>query len=117
MVPKQVTFYKVQVRAGDNVWTLERRFSEFDTMHKDLAKMVASVPEMPPKTYFKLTSHEGLMKRKQDLDMYLKNIISRPELLNHSAVRSFLEVKAAHNRSSTPTTLKPSLLRRKRWRS
>jgi len=62
-------------------------------MYQELQKMLSNVPPLPPKTYFKLTSHEGLVKRKQDLDFFIKALIQRSEILNNSALRSFLEVR------------------------
>ncbi len=115
--PTLVTFYKVQVTTNKETWTLERRFSQFDTMYHELAKMLADVPALPPKTYFKLTSHEGLVKRRQDLDLFVKALVQRPEILNHSAFRNFLEVQIRHYLllgSSTSTILTLFLHRRRR---
>ena len=83
----------MQVITSKDSWVLEKRFSQFDTMHQEISKMVTGVPELPPKTYFKLTSHEGLVKRRQDLDMFMKALVQRPEILNHSTFRNFLEVR------------------------
>lgn len=91
--PKLVTFYKLQVVTSKDSWTIERRFSQFDNMYKELLKMLTNVPQLPDKTYFKLTSHEGLVKRKQDLDFFIKSLIKRSEILNNSALRNFLEVR------------------------
>lgn len=90
--PKMVTFYTLLVTTSKGSWSLDRRFSQFDSMYQELSKMISNVPPLPPKTYFKLTSHEGLVKRKQDLDIFMKALVQRPEILNHSSLRSFLEV-------------------------
>lgn len=87
-----MTFYKLLVQTNKESWTLEKRFSQFDSMYQEIAKMISDAPPLPPKTYFKLTSHEGLVKRKQDLDIFVKALVARPEILNHSAFRNFLEV-------------------------
>lgn len=94
--PKLVTFYKLQVVTNKDSWTVEKRFSQFDAMYQELLKMLTDVPPLPQKTYFKLTSHEGLVKRKQDLDFFVKALIQRPEILNNAALRSFLEVRRPH---------------------
>ena len=93
MVPKAVTFYKVQVKCDQTEWTIEKRYSEFDTLFNDLKKMFAVVPPMPPKTVFKVKSPEGILKRRQGLDSFLRGAAARPEMLNSVPMINFLEVR------------------------
>lgn len=67
-------FYLIEIiKRGNEKWTLEKRFSEFDHMNKNLLKLFPKdLPPMPPKTVFKLVKLEDLEQRRQDLDKYLK---------------------------------------------
>lgn len=90
---KAVTFYKIQVRCDDKAWDVEHRYSEFDDLLTALKKVFADLPRLPPKTAFKLKSPEGILKRRQGLDAFLKALAVRQEILNHALLISFLQVR------------------------
>ena len=92
-IPEAVTFYLISVKLDDNEWILEKRYSQFDSINNELIKLFGSrIPLFPPKTFFKLNTIEGIENRRKDLDLYLKAIVSIPEVLNSIPVRDFLEV-------------------------
>ena len=90
-IPDLVTFYKLQVKTKDATWFVEKRFSQFDILLKDLKKQFSTLPELPPKPFFKLNA-EALEKRKRDLTDLLKNLTQRQEILSNPIMRSFLEI-------------------------
>lgn len=47
-------------------WQIEKRFSDFETLHLDLSKTTFELPYLPAKSLFKLQSQD-LQKRKNDL--------------------------------------------------
>ena len=46
---------------------IEKRYSEFFTLHEKLKKLFPSLPKIPGKTIKKLKSDEGINKRKEVL--------------------------------------------------
>lgn len=100
-------FYVITiVKRGNEKWTLEKRFSEFDQMHKNLTKLFPkNLPVLPPKTVFKLNKSEDIEQRRQELDTYLKvfkinvlfiihfqNLVVRQDIFNSEPMRKFLNV-------------------------
>ena len=71
-VPKQVTFFKIVVVNGSEKWEMEKRFSQFDTLFKELKRQVLEMPNLPAKTWTKISDAEALNKRKDELDLFLK---------------------------------------------
>lgn len=71
---KAVIFFVIEIiKRGNEKWTLEKRFSEFDLMHKNLLKLFPKdLPLLPSKSVFKLVKPEDIEQRRQDLDYYLK---------------------------------------------
>lgn len=55
-------------------YKLEKRFSEFDNLHKNLSKLFNNLPKLPSKTLLKLSKNEDLDKRREGLDQYIKVI-------------------------------------------
>lgn len=53
-------------------YKLEKRFSEFDNLHKNLSKLFNNLPKLPSKTLLKLSKNEDLDKRREGLDQYIK---------------------------------------------
>ena len=56
-------------------YKLEKRFSEFDNLHKNLSKLFNNLPKLPGKTLLKLSKGDDLEKRREGLDQYLKVFI------------------------------------------
>ena len=47
-------FYIVDLTYYENKWTLEKRFSEFDSLVKTLKSSYANIPALPGKSLFKM---------------------------------------------------------------
>jgi hypothetical protein len=91
---KTVTFYVLQVinNLSKQEWSIEKRFSEFDDLHKQISRLVPNCPQLPGKTMFKVTSYEAINKRKNQLDQFIKECVIRKDILNCEAFRTFIEI-------------------------
>ena len=75
---KVVTFYTVNVydNYSRKKWTLSKRYSEFESLHKNLSKLISNVPTIPGKTLFKMKSSDALTKRKNHLESFLYQCVN-----------------------------------------
>lgn len=83
---------------GTVTWTIARRYSDFDDLHIKLKEKFGSLGRLhlPKKKSFRSTDRNFLERRKQDLDIYLQELLS-PELLDANIgmfeiVSNFLEI-------------------------
>ena len=55
---KTATFYLVELisHITQHTWTIEKRYSEFKTIHDKLHKLFPRLPSIPGKTFTKVTS-------------------------------------------------------------
>ena len=91
---KIITFYKIQIY--DNLtkesWTLDKRYSEIDLLHKTISKLYPNIPPMPGKTLFKIKNKEQLDKRKSQLETFLRECINRKDIESNESFKAFLEI-------------------------
>ena len=69
------------------VWTVDRRYSEFNNLNKDLGRQFGSVRALtfPPKTWFSRLATKTVEHRRTELNRYLSDVIQlqlRPRELN-----------------------------------
>ena len=93
---KTATFYQVEVKSHitKNTWVIDKRYSEFYSIHEKLKKLFPRLPTIPGKTFGKLKSEEGLTKRKELLEAFLRECIKRRDILQNSEFQQFLELEA-----------------------
>ncbi|KAL4461449.1 hypothetical protein ABPG74_016073 [Tetrahymena malaccensis] len=86
-------YYTLEMELKDRrvKWRIEKRFSDFETLHLDLSKTTIELPYLPPKSLFKL-QQQDLQKRKSDLQKYLKSLVVRPDILQNEIFQEFLEL-------------------------
>ena len=91
---KTVTFYLINVydNFSKQKWTIEKRYSEFEKLHKNLSSIISSIPEIPGKTIFKIKSYDQLTKRKIQLDSFLKECNNRKDIISNDYYKQFLEL-------------------------
>ena len=91
---KIITFYKIQIydNLSKETWTLDKRYSEIDLLHKTLSKLYPNIPPMPGKTLFKIKSKDQLDKRKNLLEIFLKECINRKDIESNESFKYFLEI-------------------------
>ena len=91
---KIITFYKIQMY--DNIskesWILDKRYSEIDQLHKTISKLYPNIPPMPGKTLFRIKNKDQLDKRKNLLEIFLKECINRKDIESNEAFKAFLEI-------------------------
>ncbi|KAJ8282536.1 hypothetical protein COCON_G00050550 [Conger conger] len=108
--------YTIELRHGDFIWKIKRRFKHFQALHQELLKFKAllKIP-LPTRTHtvqrrsFKshkqgghiptlprrpdaLVKEDQLTSRKKQLEDYLKNVLKRTMYRSHPATLEFLEV-------------------------
>ena len=92
------TVYVLQVTCNARRWSVERRYSEFDMLDRELQRVWAADPavslgELPSKVWVGKLTKETQARRKDELEQYLNNLLSNPRLVQESAeLRAFLEV-------------------------
>eukprot|EP01016_Furgasonia_blochmanni_P039362 TRINITY_DN4880_c0_g1_i2.p1 TRINITY_DN4880_c0_g1~~TRINITY_DN4880_c0_g1_i2.p1 ORF type:complete len:567 (+),score=161.86 TRINITY_DN4880_c0_g1_i2:131-1831(+) len=74
-------------------WTMEKRFSEFEEMHKLLAKRIANIAYLPAKSLLPL-GYVEVQKRKKDLETYLNATCNREDCLNVDEFREFIDLES-----------------------
>ena len=91
---KIITFYKIQIydNLSKESWTLDKRYSEIDFLHKTISKLYPNIPPMPGKTLFKIKNKDQLDKRKNLLEIFLRECINRKDIESNEAFKTFLEI-------------------------
>ena len=91
---KTVTYYTIEITSHitKNVWKLEKRYSEFKSLHDTLNKIYPNLPPIPKTTFFKVKSSDALTKRKELLAKFLRNCIQRRDILLNDTFRQFLDL-------------------------
>ena len=91
---KTATFYLVELisHITQKSWTIEKRYSEFSTIHSKLSKIFPRLPSIPGKTLTKVTSEQALNKRKELLQLFLRDCVQRRDILQNEDFQKFLEL-------------------------
>eukprot|EP00911_Craspedida_sp_UC1_P001424 UC1_evm1s1073 len=78
---KPYTSYEIKIRLNGDNWRVFRRFSEFERFHKLMKSRIPSVANYIPfpkkKMFQKSTDPDVVRQRRQDLEIYLINVISK----------------------------------------
>ena len=92
---KMVTFFTINVydNFSRKKWSLLKRYSEFESLHKNLSQLIPNVPTIPGKSLFKLTSKEALEKRKNHLESFLHECVNRKDIMASEYLKVFLELE------------------------
>ena len=92
---KVVTFFTINVydNFSRKKWTLSKRYSEFEALHKNLTKLIPNVPTIPGKSFFKIKSSDALTKRKNHLELFLHQCINRKDIMASDYIKDFLELE------------------------
>ncbi|MCJ1447523.1 MAG: hypothetical protein MMC23_008034 [Stictis urceolatum] len=99
--PKPHTVYHITLRLPLRTFTLQKRYSDFTSLHTLLTTQSGSSPPttLPPKNYFSSTLHNPALteKRRAGLETYLRTISSHADFRwrETSAWRSFLNLPSS----------------------
>lgn len=91
-VDRNVIYYIIQVQKSSDTWNLEKRFSEFSDLHKNLSKLFKTLPSFPSKTITKQTDMHFLHTRQIALEAYLKACIEKLEIFSSEPLKKFLQL-------------------------
>lgn len=105
--PKPHTLYSIAIRQPLRSYTLQKRYTDFLTLHDALATQANLPPpaELPPKTWLKSTTTNAALAedRRRSLEHYLCviNETEDPRWRNTGAWRTFLNLPAKSNKGTT----------------
>ncbi|KAI4247346.1 MAG: hypothetical protein L6R42_009654 [Xanthoria sp. 1 TBL-2021] len=100
---KPYTIYNITLRLPLRTFTLQKRYSDFITLHNALTSQVGAPPpaSLPPKSYFSSTTSSPTLaeSRRIGLQTYLQTLNTDPDdrWRNTSAWRSFLNLPSNSN--------------------
>ena len=89
-----VIFYRVKVtdHFNNNSWVVEKRYNEFLNLQKKLIVNFPDVPQIPGKTFFRLSDFASIKKRKDGLQYFLKTCVNRKDIFASEDFKNFLEL-------------------------
>ena len=92
---KTATFYIIEIKSHitQTTWQIEKRYSEFYSIHEKLNKLFPRLPSIPGKTFSRLTSESGLNKRKELLQAFLRECVKRRDILQNTDFQKFLDLE------------------------
>ena len=93
-----VVFYKVVCGFSKNNkrWFLEKRYSEFDTLDKQIRDIYPNIIKLPGKTLFKVSDQKSIEDRRLVLNNYMKALINRRDMRTCEHFRKFLNFEKHH---------------------
>lgn len=69
-----VTLYNIHVRVGEVCYQVQKRFSQFQTMHHQLVEEGVDRDLLPPKKLLGSKDPAFIMKRRRELEIYLQSV-------------------------------------------
>eukprot|EP00287_Rhodomonas_sp_CCMP768_P005406 CAMPEP_0196723858 /NCGR_PEP_ID=MMETSP1091-20130531/5919_1 /TAXON_ID=302021 /ORGANISM="Rhodomonas sp., Strain CCMP768" /LENGTH=150 /DNA_ID=CAMNT_0042065895 /DNA_START=210 /DNA_END=662 /DNA_ORIENTATION=- len=88
--------YSFCIGDGTHKWTIQKRYSEFDALDRELQnkfpKKMLKIDRLPPKAIFGSMSPSRISNRQKSLDSYLKALLKETELVASPELHEFLEV-------------------------
>lgn len=90
----KVTYYSISLyhSTTKSNWSVDRRFSEFDSLYNSLNTQFDQVPALPGKGFWKKLSSTFLQDRIQHLAEFIVEIVNRQDFLQTVEVQLFLEI-------------------------
>jgi len=86
---ERFTAYRIDVQDGTDSWTLEKRYSEFSKLHKQLAEFTKELPPFPPKVLIGKFEEKTVEERRQKLDTYVQGLLKNDKTVQSPDVRCF----------------------------
>lgn len=91
---KSKVFFELTVEFIYNKWTLRKRYSDFEDLHKSLKVTYTHLPALPGKSLFALKKDADIDKRRLGLDVYIKELVKKNDLYSDPNFAKFLEVSS-----------------------
>jgi len=92
---KTVVYYVLQFynSYNKNTWVVEKRYSDFDALYNKINKLFPKFPSLPGKSFLGLSlGLEDLNKRKNQLEIFLKECLARKDITHCEEFRNFIEL-------------------------
>ncbi|KAH7301359.1 hypothetical protein KP509_23G021800 [Ceratopteris richardii] len=108
-VSETFAVYSIAVIDTDgNIWFVERRFRNFEKLHRKLRDLPHYNLQLPPKRFFSSSLDETFVRERCILlDKYLKDLLSIPSIAELHEVRDFLSIDSKNYRySKSPSVMK-----------
>lgn len=90
------TMYTYCLSDGENRWEIQKRFSDFDALDRELQnnypKRMLKVDKIPRKSKFNSMTPRHIEAREKGFDTYLKQLLRDGELLASPELTEFLEI-------------------------
>lgn len=92
---KTVTFYVINCTNiySNQKWSMEKEFDDFTQLEKNLLRLIPNTPCIEGKSIFKVTSYDGLTKRRFYLEQFLKECCTRKDILSNEYFKEFLDLE------------------------
>lgn len=87
---KEVVVYKIRATDATREWTVSRRYSNFEQLHRQLRDVPAYRLKLPPKRLFPNPTPDFVEERRQQLDSYLQQLLQEHLLQGTVEVAEFL---------------------------
>ena len=95
---KPKTYYEIEIIKENkenklsNEWKIEKTYEDFETLYSVLKKNHKILPKFPTKGIFSMKTNDNLNKRKDELDLFLKNCILIREVFSDLAFCQFFNI-------------------------
>ena len=93
---KSETVYTINIRNlfNNKKWTLEKTYRDVELLSSELAKILPQVPPFSSFSLFKSSrSYNTIVERKEEMNTFLNECISRKDILTHKAFYEFIEME------------------------
>ena len=74
-------------------WSMEKLYSDFENLHDALLQVISDPPQLSGKSYFKVTSFDGLTQRQNLLQDFLHKCCVRKDIISTDAFKEFLDLE------------------------
>ena len=93
---KSETVYTINIKNlyNNKKWTLEKTYRDVELLSSELAKILPQVPSFSSFSLFKSSrSYNTIVERKEEINSFLNECISRKDILSHKAFYQFIEME------------------------
>ena len=92
---KLSTYFDIQMQFlyTKKTWLLEKDYDDFVNLQNELNSVLPNPPDIGGKSLFKVKAYEGLTKRKNNLEKFLRECCLRKDIINTDAFQLFVDLK------------------------
>jgi hypothetical protein len=92
---KLSTYFDIQMQFlyTKKTWLLEKDYEDFVNLQNEFNLVLPNPPNIEGKSLFKVKAYEGLTKRKNNLEKFLRECCLRKDVINTDAFQLFVDLK------------------------